>query len=302
MDQMNRIDLQQARLGYVYVSLAAVLFAVSGTSAKYLFNGGVTAFQLIQMRTSLAFAGLLIWLCLKNPALLKIAPKNIAYFAGLGVFGIGSAQFFYLLAISKINVAAAILLHYTGPVFVALYVVLIQRRRLRFNSVLAIFGTLLGCYLVVGAYNLQLFALNRAGIAAGILAAVSFAVYSVSSEYGMRKYTPWTVLLYGMLFAALMWNILHPPLEAFFHRYSAFQWGLILFIGVGGTIVPFGLYFEGVRRIKPTHASITATLEPISAGVIAAVFLGEMMGALQITGGLIVIVSIILLQFNTADR
>ncbi len=299
---MNKIDLQQARLGYLYVSLAAILFAISGTSAKFLFNDGITAFQLIQMRTTLAFAGLLIWLCLKDPALLKISTENLPYFIGLGVFGIGSAQFFYLLAISKINVAAAILLHYTGPVFVALYVVFVQRQKLSFNSALAILGTLFGCFLVVGAYNLQLFALNRLGIIAGILAAISFAVYSILGEYGMRRYTPWTVLLYGMLFAALMWNSLHPPLEAFLHRYSLFQWGLILFIGICGTIFPFGLYFEGVKRIKPTHASITATIEPISAGVIAAVFLGEVMATLQIIGGLIVVVSIIVLQLNTAGN
>ena len=229
---MNKVDKQQARLGYLYVSLAAVLFAISGTSAKYLFNDGITAFQLIQMRTTLAFSGLLIWLCFKNRALLKISIRDLPYFIGLGVFGIGSAQFFYLVAISKINVAAAILLHYTGPVFVALYVVFVQRQKLRFNIALAIRGTLIGCFLVVGAYNLQIFALNRVGIIAGMLAAVSFAVYSILSEYGMRQYTPWTVLLYGMLFAALMWNILHPPLEAFLHRYSPIQWGWILFIGI----------------------------------------------------------------------
>ncbi len=299
---MNKIYLQQARLGYLYVSLAAVLFAISGTSAKFLFNDGITAYQLIQLRTTLAFAGLLVWLCLKDIALLKISTKNLPYFIALGVFGIGSAQFFYLLAISKIKVAAAILLHYTGPVFVALYVILVQRQRLNFNVALAISGTLIGCFLVVGAYNFQLVALNRIGIIAGILAAISFAVYSILSEYGMRKYTPWTVLLYGMLFAALMWNSLHPPLEAFLHRYSSFQWGLIVFIGIFGTIFPFGLYFEGVKRIKPTHASITATLEPISAGVIAAVFLGEVMVTLQIIGGLIVIVSNIILQFNAAGN
>ena len=299
---MNKVDKQQARLGYLYVSLAAVLFAISGTSAKYLFNDGITAFQLIQMRTTLAFSGLLIWLCFKNRALLIISITDLPYFIGLGVFGIGSAQFFYLVAISKINVAAAILLHYTGPVFVALYVVFIQRQKLSSYSVLAILGTLIGCFLVVGAYNLQLFSLNLSGILAGLLAAVAFAAYTVLSEYGMRKYTPWAVLLYGMLFAALMWNGLHPPLSAFFDIYSPFQWGLILFIGIFGTIFPFGLYFKGVKQIKPTHASITATLEPISAGVIATVFLGEVMLPLQILGGLMVIVSIILLQLNTAGH
>ena len=299
---MNKIDQQQARLGYLYVSLAAILFAISGTSAKFLFNDGITAFQLIQMRTTLAFTGLLVWLCLRYPALLKISIRALPYFICLGVFGIGSAQFFYLLAISKINVAAAILLHYTGPVFVALYVVLVQRQKLSVKSKLAITGTLIGCFLVVGAYNLQLFALNRGGIMAGFTAAIAFAVYSILSDYGMRSRSPWTVLLYGMLFAALMWNILHPPLEAFLHSYSPIQWGCILFIGIFGTIFPFGLYFEGVKRIKPTHASITATLEPISAGFIAVVFLGEMMATLQISGGLIVIVSIAMLQLNTAEK
>ena len=289
---------EKGKLGYLYVAIAAVLFAISGTSAKFLFHSGITPYQLIQLRTTLAFTGLLIWLCLRHSALLKISLADLPYFLALGVFGIGAAQFLYLFAISKINVAAAILLHYTGPVFVALYVVFIQRQKIGGISVLAVCGTLAGCYLVVGAYNLQLLALNRIGIISGLLAAVAFAVYSVLSEYGMRKYTSWTVLLYGMLFAALMWNILHPPLEAVLHRYSAVQWGWILFIGIFGTILPFGLYFEGIKKIRPTPASITATLEPISAGVIASIFLGEVLGPLQIIGGLIVIVSIILLQWK----
>ena len=299
---MNKIDQQQGRVGYLYVSLAAVLFAISGTSSKFLFNSGITPYQLIQMRTTVAVTGLLIWLGLRNSAFLKISVKDLPYFLVLGVFGIGAAQFLYLFTISKINVAAAILLHYTGPVFVALYVVLVQRHTIGFISILAILGTLVGCFLVVDAYNLQVLALHRIGIISGLLAAVSFAIYSVLSEYGMRKYTPWSVLLYGMLFAALMWNVLHPPLEAFRHRHSPEQWGWIFFIGTCGTIFPFGLYFEGIKRIRPTHASITATLEPISAGVIASIYLGEAMAPLQIIGGLIVIVSIIRLQLNNPNN
>lgn len=296
---MRTDNQQQTGIGYLFVVLAAILFGISGTAAKFLFNAGVTAFQLIQMRTTLAFVVLLIWLIFRRPDLLKTSVKKLPYFFCLGVLGIGSAQFFYLLAISKIDVAAAILLHYTGPVFVALYTVLVQKEKLGRYSYLAIIGTLLGCFLVVGAYNLGLFTLNRVGIVAGILAAVAFAVYSLLSAHGMQTESPWTVLNYGMLFAALMWNTLHPPLEAFFHSYSAIQWGWILFIGIFGTITPFGLYFEGIKRIQPTHASITATLEPISAGVFAALFLGEVMSPLQILGGLIVIGSITLLQLHT---
>jgi drug/metabolite transporter (DMT)-like permease len=286
------------RRGYAYVSIAAILWAVSGSASKYLFNNGLSPFQIVQMRTTIAFVGLLIWLGFRHPSLLRIAPRDTIYFLLLGIFGIAAAQFFYLFAISKINVAAAILLQYTGPVFVTLYSIVFTRYKLRPATVIAILGTLTGCFLVVGAYNIDLIGVDRAGIIGGLLAAVAFATYSLLSEYGMRKYNPWTVLFYAMFFAALIWNILHFPLAAFFHGYSPVAWGWILFIGVLGTIVPFGLYFEGINLIRSTHASITATLEPITAGALSFIFLKETMGPLQILGGVLVIVSIILLQYK----
>ena len=136
------------------MALAAILFAISGACAKALFNAGVTAYQLIQLRTTLAFVGLIVWLAIRYPGQLKISLSDIPYFICLGFFGIGAAQFFYLFAISKINVAAAILLHYTGPVFVALYTALVQRQRIGKKALAAILGTLVGSYLVVGAYRL----------------------------------------------------------------------------------------------------------------------------------------------------
>ena len=62
--------------------------------------------------------------------------------------------------------------------------------------------------------------------------------------------------------------------------------------------MPFGLYFEGINLIRSTHASITATLEPIAAAVISYIFLDEIMGPLQILGGAMVIASVILLQLK----
>ena len=284
------------RQGYAYVTAAAILWAISGSASKYLFNSGLSPFQVVQLRTTISCVGLLLWLSIRHPSLLKISPRDSLYFLVLGIFGIGAAQFFYLFAISKIKVAAAILLHYTGPVFVTLYSVVFAGYKLRPATVIAILGTLTGCFLLVGAYNLDLLAMNKAGIIGGILAAVAFATYSLLGEYGMRKYNPWTVLFYALLFAALIWNILHFPLEAFFHSYSPAVWWWILFIGVLGTILPFGFYYEGINLIRSTPASITATLEPITAGILSFIFLKETMGPLQIFGGVLVIASIVVLQ------
>jgi drug/metabolite transporter (DMT)-like permease len=72
----------------------------------------------------------------------------------------------------------------------------------------------------------------------------------------------------------------------------------MLYIAVVGTLLPFGLFFEGVNRIRSTRATITSTAEPISAGVIAFLFLGEALEPLQILGGALVIAAIVLLQLR----
>ena len=284
--------------GYVYVIAAALLWGISGSSAKFLFNAGVTPLQLVQLRLTITFAALLGWLLLRNPSLLRIKRKDILYFALFGMIGMGGCQFTYLFAISRIHVAAAILLQYLAPAFIAIYTVVVAREPLSRKTLVALVGATVGCYLVVGAYNLDLLTLNLAGIVGGLLAGVTFAWYSIHGEYGMRRYNPWTVLFYAMAFAALLWNTVQPPLGAFMHRYSAAEWGWILYIAIFGTCLPFGLYLEGINLIRSTRASITATLEPITAGAIAYVFLNEVLQPLQLAGACLVLASIVFLQLN----
>jgi len=286
------------RRGYLYVVLAALMWALSGSSAKFLFNSGITPFQLVQMRLTISTVLLFLYLLIRFSSLLKISRSDILYFILFGTVGMAGVQFTYLFAISKIEVAAAILLQYMAPSFIALYSVVIMREKLSRLTLTALIGSTFGCYLVVGAYNLEILSMNIVGIISGLLSAVTFAWYAIHGEYGMRRYNPWTVLFYALFVGAIVWNILHPPLEAFMHAYSGVQWIWILYIGVMGTLIPFGLFLEGINLIRSTRASITATLEPITAGIISYFFLNEMLEIPQITGGVIVIVSIILLQLN----
>jgi drug/metabolite transporter (DMT)-like permease len=286
------------RKGYLFVVLAATCWAAGASASKFLFHVGVTPFQLVQLRITTAVAVLFLWLLARNRDLLRIEPRDIGYFLLLGTFGMAAINITYLYAISKLNVAAALILEYLAPVFIALYTVVFERERLGRWTLLAIAAAVLGCYLVVGAYSLDLVQLNLPGILSGLGAALAFAWWSVHGEYGMRRYDPWTVLFYALLVAAVEWNILHPPLEAFLHPWTPVAWGWILFVAVFGAIFPFGLYCEGVSRIRATRASITSTLEPIMAGVFSFAFLGEVMAPLQVLGGALVIAAIIVLQLT----
>jgi drug/metabolite transporter (DMT)-like permease len=284
--------------GYLYTVLAALFWASSGTAAKFLFNSGVSPFQLVQLRITVSVVVIFAWMALFRPKLLVISRSDIFYFAALGVFGIGAVQFFYLFAISKINVAAAILLEYLAPVLIALYGAIVLREKQSGTVIAAISGAVVGCYLVVGAYNLDILAMKGIGILSGLGSAAAFAWFSVHGEHGMRRYDPWTVLLYSSFFALLLWNVLYPPLKAFVQPYSFKNWLWIAYVSIMGTAVPFGLYYEGVNLIRSTRASITATLEPISAGLISYLFLHEVMSLPQILGGILVVGSVILLQLT----
>jgi drug/metabolite transporter (DMT)-like permease len=294
----SKQSIKNFRWGYLYVVLAALMWGLSGSSAKFLFNSGITPYQLVQLRLTISTTILFLWLLIRNPILLKIDRKDILYFMLFGTIGMAGVQFTYLFTISKIKVAAAILLQYLAPSFIAIHSVIFMREKLAPATVAALLGATFGCYLVVGAYNLDIITMNIVGIISGILSAITFAWYSIHGEYGMRRYNPWTVLFFALFFGALVWNLLHPPLEAFMHAYSPAQWFWILYIGVLGTLVPFGLYLEGINLIRSTRASITATLEPITAGIISYLFLNEVMETAQIVGGVIIIASIILLQLH----
>jgi drug/metabolite transporter, DME family len=286
------------RWGYCFVMVAAMLWAVSGSAAKFLFHQGVSPFQLVQLRITLAAVVLFFCLSFKNKSLLHIAKGDLFYFMVLGICGMAAVQFTYLFAISKIHVAAAILLQYMAPIFIALFSVIFAREKLKGSTLAAIAMATAGCWLVVGAYNLNVLSMNMAGILSGIASAIAFAWYSVHGEYGMRKYNPWTVLFYAILFAAMLWNVLHPPLEAFFHARSPLEWWWIFYIAIFGTVLPFGLYLEGVNLIRATRSSITGMLEPITAGVLSYIFLNEALEPLQLAGGALVIFAIILLQLR----
>ena len=292
----TRSILTNPAIGYLSVIAAAILWASSGTISKALFLGGVTPFQLVQIRLTIAALSLGLFLRLFAKQRLRIRAQDVAYFLVLGGVGLALVQAAYLYTISKMQVAAAILIQYTSPVFVAAYSIGFWHERLTAIKVIALLLSLFGCYLVVGGYNLELLRLNRDGALAGLASAVLFALYSLLGERVMHRYQPWTVVFYAFVFAALTWNILQPPLHFVYSAYTVKQWICMLYIATFGTIIPFGLFFVGVNQIRSTRATITSTIEPISAGFIAFILLGETLDSLQIIGGVFVIAAIALLQ------
>ncbi|MCL5123868.1 MAG: DMT family transporter [Deltaproteobacteria bacterium] len=292
----------QNQKGYLSVLLAAAIWASSGAIGKVLLKRGLTPYDLVQTRLIFAafFLGifLLFWDRKRFIVPLALFPELFV----LGAIVMALVQFTYFYAISQIQLVAAVLLQYQAPILVALYSMVFWNEKFSILKVSSIILAIFGCYLVVGAYNTDFCKLNIKGIAGGIAAAFSYAGYTLWGERLMRRCDPWTVVFYSLLFAALTWNIIHPPFNAFSGSLGVAQWVGLIYIATIGGVGSYGLYFLGVNYIRSTRAMITATAEPMLAGALAYLFLGESMDLAQVLGAAFVILAIVTLQLVREDN
>ncbi len=284
------------RSGYLYILIGTTLWGVSSVVAKSLFILGLPPAELVQIRLTLATVTLLLILLIFDRNRIVISLKDLPYFLVLGFVGVAGVQFTYYYTISKIHVGPAVLIQYLSPVWIALYAFVFQKEPLSKTKIAALLLALLGCYFTVGGYRLDLLRLNRIGIVSGLISSLFFSFYALYGEKGLKKYDPWTLILYGFGFGALFYWTLISPMKVITEGYSFKIWMAFLYIAIFSTLVPFGLYFKGIERVRSTRASITATWEPVVAGITAYFVLEEVLSPLQVLGGIGVIAAIVLLQ------
>ncbi len=283
--------------GYAMVVGAAICWGVMATVVKLLFRDhGVDPVILAVIRADLATLTLFGALSLVWPGRLRIERQDFWAAAAVGVGGLAINNFFYFQSLHLTSVATALLLQYQAPILVALYTVLVQGERLRGRVILAMALALLGCALVVRAYDPGAFRLNLLGVAAGLGGAVAFAFYILAGRAALRRLDAWTLLAYAYLSAGLAWSLLVPPWRLITHGFTLGIWGAFLAVATIGTVVPFGLFISGLRFLPPTQASIVSMLEPVVAAVVAYALLGETLNPLQILGGALVLAGVVMVQ------
>lgn len=252
---------------------------------------------LAQSRTTIAFLLLAPLLVARRGRGVLIGSRRDAFWClVLGVLGMAGSNYFYYLAIQKTNVATAIVLQYTAPIWVLLYMIArgVERATLKRISsvVLAVFGSAMA----VGIIGPGRFKADTVGVIAAQIAAVSFAYYNVAGARILRNYDRWRVLLYVLFGAAAFWIIINPPWVIARAHYSGAQWLFMLVFSVTSILIPFSLYFGGLQHLDATRAIVTSCLEPVLSIAIAAIFLGELVGLLQMVGMAVVLTATVLVQ------
>jgi DME family drug/metabolite transporter len=294
--------------GYLYIAAAAFLWGVAATLGRAAFTGRlfspgqvihpIDPLILSQSRTTFSFFVLLVALLLiRGPAQLRLPAADLRRMFVLGVLGVAASNYLYYLAIQRTNVATAIILQYTAPIWVLLYTVVRGLHKPTPQRVAAVVLAVTGITLVIGIFGAGGFRADAVGAIAAMLAAFSFAFYNIGGHNILARLDRWIVLLYTLLGASLFWLVVNPPWKVTAAHYSGSQWLFMIVFSLVSVLGPFSFYFAGLQHLEPTRAIVVSCLEPVFSIVIAALVLGEVMRPVQTAGIVLVLIAIVAVQW-----
>lgn len=237
---------------------------------------------------------LLVVLALFGRAHLRVRREDLPLLALFGALGIAAVNGAYYETIQRLPLGVALVIQYTAPLLL-LVIARALGRRVGRRLWIAAAITLVGCYFVVGAYDASLRQVNAVGTAWALVAMVTFAAYFLIAERIVKRYTPWTLLLWGLFFASVAWSVYRIPTRLPWELAAA-QWPLMLGIIFIATLFPYVLTLGAVSLLPVARVGLTSTFEPVVGAVAGFALLGEVLEPPQILGGLLVLAGIALVQ------
>jgi drug/metabolite transporter, DME family len=299
--------------GYFYIASAAFLWGISATLGRAAFTGhllpggaalgAIDPLILSQSRATLSLAVLLpVLLVRRGVPALRVPWRDLVQFVVLGILGVAVSNYFYYIAIQRTNVATAIILQYTAPVWVLLYTVARGAQRPSLRRTAGVGLAVVGCALAVGFVGSRDFRMDRLGVMAALLAAFSFAFYNVGGHRVLARYDRWKVLLWVLVGTSTFWLCVNPPWKVIAAHYNRQQWEFLLAFSLVSVLGPFSCYFAGLQHLEPTRAIVVSCLEPVFSILIAALVLGELVSPMQTVGIVLVLIAIVLIQLPERTR
>ncbi len=294
-------------LGYAMVLAATCMWGVNGTVSKAILGAGLSSPRLTEVRSTGAAIALAVALALTQPWRLRVRRSELLFLGVFGIFGLALVQWFYFFAIHRLQIGIALLIQYLAPVLIALWARFATKEPVRRRIWAALILALGGLSLVVDLRHG--FSLDTLGVAASLGAAVAFALYILLAEHAVGERDPVSLLCLGFAVAAIFWAIVQPwwsfpagivddrvTLDGAVLVTTSPVWFLMLTMIVVGTIAPFLLLVGALRHISATRVGVTAMFEPVAGALVAYAWLGESLTAVQLGGGAIVLMGILLAQ------
>jgi len=287
-------------IGYSVYGGVVLLFSLNGAVSKSIMHTGISAERLAQLRSTSAFLVLALLTAIIKPSAFKISRREFGLLAAFGILGVTMSNYLYFVGISRLPIGISLILEFTAPIWVALWMRFIQKRDVRKELWLGIGLAFIGMVLVAQVW--QGLTLDAIGVIASFGAAAAMTVYYLLGERVAPQRDPLSLTMWTFAMSTVFWSVAQP--------WASFPWqalgktaeiatrdglihvpvlGLTAYMVLLGTVVTFGGINIAFRHLTAGQAGLFGMLEPPVASLIAWATLGENLLAIQIGGGLLIL-------------
>ncbi|MFN8125985.1 MAG: EamA family transporter [Candidatus Nanopelagicales bacterium] len=295
--------------GLALALVSSFAFAMSGPLAKPLLDAGWSAGAAALLRIGGAALVLLI------PTVLLIRNSGVAglagawrYLLGYAALAVAGTQIGFFSAIQTLPVGLALLIEYTGPLLVVLW--LWWRHGQRPTRWVVVGGALAMAGLVLILDPSSSGGLDPVGVLWAVFAAVCLAGYFVLSAQVQDDLPPLVVVGTGMVAGWLLLAVaavlgLLPVVTttapvAIGGQVVPWWWPAIALVLVA-TVFAYLTGIAAVRRLGARLASFVSLLELVMATALSALLLAQVPGPRQLLGGVVILIGLVLVRIGEPD-
>lgn len=284
--------MNSRQIGFIQIILSGMCFGALGYYGKMAYKNAILPGELLALRYSISaiITGLII--ALTNPRSLLLNRFHLTSSLLLGIFGYALFSSLFFMALTGLSASLTVLLLYTYPVMVAVMSQFILKEHLGKLGIYALIVVSIGIVcLVWGEWSVS----EPKFLLYGIGSAFFYALYIMYSRKYLSDIPAMPSSFYVQLGAGFILSVIHfqdlaRPADILNHHGL-----LIISMAIICSLMAMTLFLAGLRRITSSEASILSTTEPLFGVLIAALFLGEKLAFIQIIGGVLILIGMILI-------
>ena len=297
--------MKERSIGMMESLAGASMWGVSSVAANLLFSITTIPYTVL-LFVRVLFSSLILLIFIMP----RIKIRDLLGISIFGIVGLFGSQLTYLAAIYYSNAATATVLQYLFMPMVVIYDLFRRNRSVSFTLTISIFFSFVGLILLSVNFSSigNILIVSPTALFFGLIAAISAAFYTIYARPLIKKQGFEATISLGFLMACIPATFvgLIPSINYFTALSTQPSGsilvvaGLIAFVIVIGTAGAYYLYIKSMMHINPSDASITASMEPISAAVFSLLILGVFLADMQYAGAAIIILSIFFIQKDSS--
>ncbi len=286
--------------GFAFALVSAVSFGLSGALARGLLDTGWSPGAVVLLRIGLAALVVAPFGVVALRGRWDVLRRNARLVVAYGVLAVAGAQFCFFAAVQHMQVGPALMIEYTAPATVVVWLWLRQGQRpgrvTLVGAALAVLGLVLVLDLLGGT------AVSLPGVLWALGAMVGAASYFLISADESTGLPPLTLAAGGLVVGGVALGLLGlsglMPMQAStaatsYAGTSVAWWVPLVALGLVTAALSYTTGIAAIRRLGSRVASFVALTEVVAAVLWAWLLVGELPRPVQLLGGLLILLGVV---------